>query len=189
MLTLATLPLAVETGENHSFLPQTGDRRSGKIRRGRSISYRPCRGQCATSAPTRLRVANVMQRKALATVTPRRPSAGWPGSLRGVWRERPGKHGHRPPGFCGPAVPDEFRATASARPSELLPHPTRAVVGRGRGADCKAFLRRGPTWPIFPPHQQRGSSRHERGFHDRGLMVAPILAAVAGSLVLQVRTS
>ena len=69
------LPLAVETGENHSFLPQTCDRRSGKIRRGRFISYRPRRGQCATSVPTSLRVANVMQRKALATVTPRRPSA------------------------------------------------------------------------------------------------------------------
>ena len=39
VLTLGTLPLAVATRENHSFLPQTCHRRSGKIRRGRFISY------------------------------------------------------------------------------------------------------------------------------------------------------
>ncbi len=44
---------------------------NGMVRHGYRLA-----GQWATSLPIRLRVVNVMQRKALATVTPRRPSAG-----------------------------------------------------------------------------------------------------------------
>ena len=85
----------------------------------------------------------------------------------------------------------EFRAMARARPSELLRPRTgqSSIVGEGRTVELSCDA--GPHGRYSPPPSGVwGALDTDEDFMTRPtLMVAPILAAVAGSLVLQVRTS